>query len=174
MTAQTLSANDVTGWSPDVVREFNPQQLRQSFGDFATGVTVLACNGPDLPSAITVNAFTSVSLDPPLVLVSLARTSRMLRSLGRRAEFSINVLAANQETIARCYGGQRSLASQSHWDALEGLPVVAGAATQFGCSVVVRHNHGDHTLLIAQVDWINRKQDSPALLFHRGKFGALE
>lgn len=158
---------------PSPSQEFDSKQLRQVLGDFATGVTVIACNGDNRTAAMTANAFTSVSLDPPLVLISVATGARMLRHLKRNARFTINFLSGDQEDVARCYGSGRNPHDPAHWDTVDELPVIAGAASRLGCCVRARHRHGDHFLIVAEVVWISREESRPVLTFHRGQFATL-
>lgn len=149
---------------------FGPGELRKVLGDFATGVTVLACEDEALPLGMTANAFTSVSLDPPLVLVSVAAKTRLARRLKRDAPFSISFLAGHQEEVARHYGTSRNQSADQHWKRIDGLPVVAEAAAHLGCRVAARHRHGTHFLVVAEVAWIARDAGRPVLTFHRGQF----
>jgi flavin reductase (DIM6/NTAB) family NADH-FMN oxidoreductase RutF len=170
------SINDQTGGdasTPILLSEFDARQLRQVLGDFATGVTVLASENEDGRLAITANAFTSVSLEPPLVLVSIDNRSRMLARLADQPAFSVNILGGEQEHIARCYGSSKNKPDDGHWTKLKDLPVVAGAVAHLGCKAIARHEHGDHHVVIAQVDWLSRRADCTALTFHRGQFGLI-
>ena len=151
---------------------FDAREFRNTLGDFATGVTVIACDTTGQPQAMTANAFTSVSLDPPLVLVSVATRSSMLKRLNRGAPFSISFLASPQEAIARCYGSSRNQPDALHWTERNALPVIAGAAAHMGCAVKARHRHGDHMVIVARVEWIARDQQHAVLTFHRGRFGS--
>lgn len=153
--------------------QFSSSDLRQVLGDFATGVTVLACKDGDNVMGMTANAFTSVSLSPPLVLVSIATGKGMLRHMKRRSEFSVSILSCEQETVARCYGSSKNIPDQAHWEDINGLPVIAGACAYFGCKVTARHKHGDHMLVVAEVSWIANDPETSALTFHRGQFDRL-
>jgi len=153
--------------------DFDSGDLRRVLGDFATGVTVIAQHRDGGPLGMTANAFTSVSLDPPLVLVSIATGARLLNSMVNASRFSISFLSASQEQIARCYGSSKNLPEDVHWTEFEGLPIIAGAASHLGCEVVACHPHGDHVLVVAGVNWISRDGSQPVLTFHRGQFGNL-
>lgn len=153
--------------------DFDSIELRRVLGDFATGVTILACHGETMPLGMTANAFMSVSLDPPLVLVSIATGARMLKRLSRKFQFTVNILSGEHEEIARCYGRSKNIPDELHWAEMFDLPVIAGAAAQLGCEVVARHRHGDHVLVISAVNWIMRDDQCSVLTFHRGQFGKL-
>lgn len=161
--------NEMTYCQPD----FEPAELRRVLGDFATGVTVLARQGKNMPIGMTANAFTSVSLDPPLVLVSIAVGARILPRMARGSRFSINILAGDQEAIGRCYGSSKNQADVEHWSVANDLPVIKNAAAHLGCEVTARHKHGDHILIVSTVNWITRQPTYSVLTFHRGKFGTL-
>jgi len=154
-------------------KDFDTRYLRNILGEFATGVTVLGCTGDDGPAAMTANAFTSVSLTPPLVLVSIGTKARMLKRLTRNTAHSINFLSGHQEPMARHYGGSKLPADDAHWATVEGVPIIAEAVASLGCQVVARHRHGDHVLVVSAVQWIVHNPDRSALTFHRGQFGAL-
>lgn len=153
--------------------DFDSRAFRQVLGEFATGVTIVACQSDGEPAAMTANAFTSVSLDPALVLVSIANTARMLKKLTRKSAFSISILNGNQAELAKWYGGSKMPANPQHWQTAGGLPVIAGATVHLGCHVTTRHRHGDHHLIVAQVDWIANRKCQTALAFHQGSFAIL-
>jgi len=161
------------GEAVEAVREFDARALRQVMGDFATGVVVVACEGATGPMAMTVNAFTSVSLDPPLVLVSLAHKARLMALLALGVPFSISILGDRQRDIASHFGGKPDPDFIPPLVQASGLPVVAGAAAHIGCEVADMVRQGDHTLVIGRVAWIGRRGECGVLTFHRGGFGAL-
>lgn len=156
-----------------VLKDFDSRQLRHVLSDFATGVTIIANEKEGGRLGITANAFTSVSLEPPLVLVSIANGTRMLARMADQSPFSISILGGEQEDVARCYGSSKNPPDEAHWTRLHDLPVVAGAVAHLGCRVVARHEHGDHHVIIGQVDWLTRRTECSALTFHRGQFGLM-
>ena len=124
------------------------QVLRACLGRFATGVCVVTFDGADGRHGLTINAFTSVSLDPALVLVSVARRARGHDAIAGRP-FCVNVLGAEQEPLARCFAGGPPL--DPPW--LEGAhaPRLAGALAHLECTPWAAHEAGDHTLFLGQV-----------------------
>ncbi|HTX07406.1 MAG TPA: flavin reductase family protein [Solirubrobacteraceae bacterium] len=140
--------------------------LRSCLGRFATGVTVVTFDGPSGAHGITVNSFTAVSLEPPLVLVSVARRARSHDAL-RGRPFCVNVLGAEQEAIARRFAGGD--ASAVTWTDGTRAPRLAGALAHVECRPWRDHECGDHTLFIGEVvDF--RYRDGDALGFHTSRF----
>ncbi|MFA9270883.1 MAG: flavin reductase family protein [Baekduiaceae bacterium] len=153
-------------------RSTAPRRLRDAMGRFATGVTVIttADEGEGV-HGMTANGVLSVSLDPPLVLVSLGRC-RMAEILPRTGRYGISVLAADQQDVALHFAGQghRTTAPAFTWDG--GLPFLPGALAHIGCRVADVHPAGDHVLWIGRVKHMTHRDGDP-LLFYAGRFTGL-
>jgi flavin reductase (DIM6/NTAB) family NADH-FMN oxidoreductase RutF len=147
------------------------RELRQVMGRFATGVTVVTTAHRGLVHGMTANAFLSVSLRPPLVLVSLGR-SRMSELLPRAGRYGISVLAADQEHLAAHFAGRSVSPVAPTFEEHQGLPLLGGALAHVGCTIVDVHTAGDHVLWIGEVVHM-RHRDGDPLLFYCGRFGAL-
>jgi flavin reductase (DIM6/NTAB) family NADH-FMN oxidoreductase RutF len=147
------------------------RELRQVMGRFATGVTVVTTTHRSTIHGMTANAFLSVSLRPPLVLVSLGRC-RMSEMLPRTGRYAVSVLAADQEELAAHFAGQRVAATAPEFVWEHDLPVLAGALAHVGCRVVDVHAAGDHVLWIGEVEHLSHRNGEP-LLFYTGRFGTL-
>jgi flavin reductase (DIM6/NTAB) family NADH-FMN oxidoreductase RutF len=150
--------------------------FRSTMGRFATGVTVVTASRDDgHPHATTVNAFLSVSLDPPLVLVSLNNRSRMNTLLPLAGRYGINVLAASQEEHSRHFGGRPVEGLEVNWlprlDA--DVPLLDGCVAHIVARVVDIHPAGDHTLYIGHVEYLRYWERRP-LLFFSGKYKQIE
>lgn len=148
--------------------------FREALGRFATGVTVVTVQGPEGPLGMTVNSFTSVSLNPPLVLWCPARaSSRHDAFVGARA-WSVHVLGAEQ--LEMCLRFTRGGAQFTGLDPAltdDGVPVLAGVAARFDCRAHASHDGGDHTVLIGQVARVTvAGPDDHPLVFAAGRFGA--
>ncbi len=142
--------------------------LRDAFGQFATGVTVVTCtNAEDEPHGATVNAFTAVSLDPPLAQVTLARNSRACDFLAGQP-FAINVLAADQVDVAWHFAGRPAPESPAWLDGVT-APVLAGSAATISCQPWRTYDGGDHLIVIGRVEQVEIRGRDP-LLFHAGAF----
>lgn len=149
--------------------------FRSTMGRFATGVTVVTATREDgQPHATTVNAFLSVSLDPPLVLVSLSDRSRMNALLSQGVRYGINVLADSQEEHSRHFGGRPIEGLKVEWlSGSEGsVPLIDGCVAHIVARVVDIHTAGDHLLYIGQVEYLRYWERRP-LLFFSGKYKQL-
>lgn len=137
--------------SPPTTRLKTPteaQRLRTAFGRFPTGVCVVTFDGPDSRHGITVNSFTSVSVDPKLVLVSIARSARSHDPL-LEVPFTVNVLGAEQEALAMHFAGRPN--GEPVWVEGARAPRLAGALAHFECAPWAHYDGGDHTLVVAEV-----------------------
>lgn len=140
----------------DVARR---QLLRSCLGRFATGVTVVTFDGPDGRHGFTANSFTAVSLDPPLVLVAVARQARAHDALVDTA-FTVNVLRAEQEALARRFAGGDPV--EPLWIEGDYAPRLANALAHLECLPSQRHDAGDHSLFVGEV--MNFARDDGAAL----------
>jgi flavin reductase (DIM6/NTAB) family NADH-FMN oxidoreductase RutF len=131
----------------------DPRALRSALGRFATGVTVVATQcGGELVQSMTVNSFTSLSLDPALILWTLRTGSARYASFAHCELFSVNVLADSQVDIARRHAQPSPGIAAAHWDGFRsGCPVVDGASVQFICRSRNVVPEGDHAILIGEV-----------------------
>ena len=148
-----------------------PLQLRTCLSRFVTGVAVVSyCVGGEA-RGLTVNSFTSVSLDPPLVLVAVARSARAAGHLGD-VPFTVNVLGTAQLDVALHFAGRRREALQVRWlstgDDL--APTLAGAVASFRCRPWRSYDGGDHRLHLGRVMEAAARGDGEPLLFDRGRF----
>ncbi|MER8381720.1 flavin reductase family protein [Mesorhizobium sp. M0142] len=147
----------------------DPGLLRNAFGRFATGVTVVTTGTADGPVAITANSFSSVSLDPPLVLWSIGRHSRRFEAFANSAHYAIHVLAEDQ--IDLCWRFSKSGTDFADLDlswSEHGVPLLPRALARFECSVAERFPAGDHMILLGRVLELETQEGLP-LLFAGGK-----
>jgi flavin reductase (DIM6/NTAB) family NADH-FMN oxidoreductase RutF len=136
--------------SAAVVREgaIDAFALRSCLARFATGVAVAAVGGPEERVGLTVNSFTSVSLEPPLVLVAILKTARR-HDLFLGRPFTINVLGAEQELLARHFAGRPQ--ANPVWDESSRSPRLVGALATIDCAPWATYDAGDHTLVVGRV-----------------------
>ncbi len=150
---------------------------RQVVGNFATGVAVVtAGKGADC-HAVTVNSFTSVSLDPTLLLVCLTTASRTRTEIMASRVFNVNVLRDDQEQISRLFAKPQQ---DSSWvqelnctEGEFGAPLIPGCLVHMECELAEMHEAGDHTILIAKVQHAFVQDEGRPLLFFRGQYGVL-
>jgi flavin reductase (DIM6/NTAB) family NADH-FMN oxidoreductase RutF len=159
--------------SAETQQSFDTRAFRNALGRFATGVTVITAVHEDRPHGMTANAFVSVSLAPPLILVSLDNRSNMHRILPGAGRFGVSVLAEHQEALSTHFAGRPQENLQIPFVARAGIPVIDGAVAYFVARVGDVHPAGDHTLYVGEVEHFEFCEDRP-LLFHAGKYGRLE
>lgn len=151
------------------------RQFRNLLGQFATGVAVMTGLNPDgRRIGVTVNSFSSVSLDPPLVLWSIASESPNLACFARDCAFAVNILAADQEQIARQFArsAEDKFAGLGVRDGLDGVPLLEGCVAYLECRVEAHYPGGDHVIVLGAVHrYINLEREP--LLFHCGSFHRL-
>jgi flavin reductase (DIM6/NTAB) family NADH-FMN oxidoreductase RutF len=167
-----------TSAEPPARGDITPQELRRACGQFATGVTVVTvCDGDGL-RGMTANSFTSVSLDPPLILVSVDRRNRTHQLLPEGAPFVVNVLSQDHVQWSDRFAGrhgdqQHQFDDIPHTLSPEGVPIIADAPAAFSCRVVAIHEAGDHSLFIGRVEAVEHTPVETPLLFFGGKYRAL-
>lgn len=154
---------------------FDAHALRHALGRFATGVTIVTTVGADgQPVGLTVNSFNSLSLDPPLVLWSLRRSSPSLAAFRDAPRFAVNVLAESQIELSRSFASKATHRFlDGPWRRGEdGVPLLAGAAACFVCETASHQEAGDHELFIGRVLQIADSHEPP-LLFQGGRYRRL-
>jgi flavin reductase (DIM6/NTAB) family NADH-FMN oxidoreductase RutF len=151
------------------VISMDQRELRNCFGKFATGVTVVTWHTDEGERrGITVNSFTSVSLDPPLVLVSIDRKAKACQTLKNRS-FVINILSEQQEDIAWQFDGRPQQDLNLQWEDNEIGPKIKGALAHIECLPWAEYDGGDHVLYLGEVKDFYY-QDGEGLIFYQGKF----
>jgi flavin reductase (DIM6/NTAB) family NADH-FMN oxidoreductase RutF len=148
--------------------------FRRALGHFVTGVTVVtyAPEGVSEFRGTTVNSFTSVSLDPPLVLVSLGRQTRAAAALRPGTPYAVNVLHHGQRDLAMYFADRPQPGTRVEWEVRAGVPHLAGCAAHFRCVAQDVHGAGDHVLVVGLVEEF-QAYGHPPLLFYRGAFEQL-
>lgn len=148
-----------------------PRHLRSCLSRFVTGVAVVSYVADGEPRGVTVNSFTSVSMDPPLISVSLARTAKAVGHLST-VPFTINVLKASQLDIAMQFAGRPRDSVRVAWTASTGdlAPMLTGALATFLCRPWQAYDGGDHVLQLGRVAEADVSGEEEPLLFDRGRF----
>ena len=157
---------------PESAYSFDSRQFRNALGRFASGVTVITAHHEDHPHGMTANAFVSVSLDPPLVLVSLDNRSYMHKILPSIGRYGVSVLAEDQEILSNHFAGRTVEGLHLRFITRDGVPLLDGAVAYFVVQVIDAHPAGDHTLYIGKVEHFEARDDRP-LLFYSGKYQQL-
>ena len=148
-------------------------RFREVMGQFATGVAIVTCDGPDGPAGLTTNAITSLSLDPLLLLVAFDNGSRTLEAVRRSRRFAVNVLRDDQADLARVFASKR--VAREKFDAVthmvaHGVPVLDGALAWLACDLRDLRPAGDHTIGIGAVTHMDADAGGEPLVFFRGGY----
>lgn len=149
------------------------EAFRGALGAFATGITVVTTQTSEGPAAIVANSFTSVSLDPPLVLWSPAKASKRFAYFEKAERFAIHVLSAHQRDVcAAILGSMTAIKDVPMVQSPCGMPIIDGALATFECTQETRHDAGDHVIVLGRVTRAYHRPGKP-LVFHGGKYGEL-
>ena len=155
--------------------EFDPKAFRRALGNFATGVTVITACTPDGEKAgVTANSFNSVSLEPPLVLWSIMKTSSSVEIFEKASHFAVNILAADQINLSNHFArpSDDKFADVAYEDGLGQAPLLPECSARFQCENFERVDGGDHWILIGKVVAFDDIGRSP-LLYHGGAYSAV-
>jgi 3-hydroxy-9,10-secoandrosta-1,3,5(10)-triene-9,17-dione monooxygenase reductase component len=156
-----------------VTTALDPQSLRRLMSHWATGVAVVTSRDGNGPRGATTNALTSLSLDPLLVLVALDRASNTLAAVRNAGRFCINVLAADQEEIARRFAtkasGEEKLAGCAH-ELVDGVPVLGGCVAWLACELDREVDGGDHAILLGRPLEAGADSEKQPLVFFGGRY----
>lgn len=160
---------------PLAVNKNNTDVLREGLGRFATGVTVVTCRGSDGPCGITANSFSSVSLEPPLVLWNIAKVSNSLQAYLDAEHFAINVLTSGQLPLSVHFAQTEHTTFDGVEYALSehGVPLLRDTLACFECRTHEIHDCGDHYIIIGEIENY-RFDDGAPLLFFAGAYARLE
>jgi flavin reductase (DIM6/NTAB) family NADH-FMN oxidoreductase RutF len=161
------------------VQTFSSKDFRATVGAFATGVTVVTTRGEEHAYGMTANAFSSVSLDPPLILVCVISPSEGAEHISRNGVFAVNILAEEQEPLSRYFAsrdrprGLDAFREVAHRIGASGSPILEGSAAFMDCRVHAAHEAGDHLIFIGEVLEIATREDGSPLVFHGGGYRQL-
>jgi flavin reductase (DIM6/NTAB) family NADH-FMN oxidoreductase RutF len=155
------------------------RQLRGVLGLFATGITIVTSGGAQ-PRGMTANSFTSVSIEPPLVLVCVKREAAMHRAIMDCGAFAVSVLSARQERVARHFANRARPRGEREFDLVDwlpgrhtGVPIVSDTLAWLECRLAEVYAGGDHSIFLGSVLDSGRGADRDALLFFGGDFHRL-
>lgn len=157
----------------------NPALFRRVAGAFTTGVTIITVErGPGRVHGMTANSFTSVSLEPLLVLVCVSHDARLLSFLKTQRRFGVSILRQGQQALSEHFAKgeqtpevEEQLGIRFQWTE-SGVPLLEGALAHLACNLVAEHPAGDHTIFLGEVESMACHDGEP-LLFHRGQYRRL-
>lgn len=151
---------------------FDQQEFRKALGAFTTGVTVITgIAGDGAPVGVTANSFNSVSLDPPMVLWSLAKSSRSLAAFTQSQHFAVHILALDQDALSNRFArsGADKFAGLSLEHGAGGVPLLTGCVARLQCRTAFQYEGGDHIIFVGQVTAMDRRDAAP-LVFQAGRY----
>jgi len=160
---------------PPLTHQDFTRAFRDTLGMFATGIAVVTTRAPSGEAiGLTVNSFNSVSLDPPLIVWSLARHLQSLAVFEACEYYAVNVLADDQQHLSQLFATRSDdkFAGLEIDDGLYGVPLLRGCCARFECRNTVRHEGGDHLVFISEVVRFDREDRAP-LIFHSGAYRRL-
>lgn len=152
------------------------RDFRDALGSFATGVTVLTALAPDgEPIGVTISSFNSVSLNPPLIVWSLACDSPRIAAFRSASHYAVNVLAANQSWVSDAFASRDEdrFGGVGVSTGLAGVPLIEGCSAWFECSNEAQYPGGDHLVFIGRVERYARGDGEEPLIFHAGRYRQL-
>lgn len=156
-------------------RVFDSAKFRDVLGRFASGVTVMTTRDADgRDRGMTLSAFSSLSLDPPLVLACVGHDATIANAIAAATHFGISVLAEDQEALSRRFADPDA----DRFDGVRvtrgarGLALIEGALAHLECTIVARHEAGDHTIVVGTVEAATAREGAP-LVYHRQRYGRL-
>ncbi|HUY21292.1 MAG TPA: flavin reductase family protein [Acidimicrobiales bacterium] len=154
---------------------FDAGRFREVLGHFATGVTIVTAMEDAEPVGFTCQAFTSLSLEPPLVALAPGKSSTSWPRIVAAGSFCVNILAEDQEALSRDFAisGGDKFTGVGWRSAGNGAPILDGALGWVECAFVVAHDAGDHELVVGRVQDMGVRRGRP-LLYYRGGFGRFE
>ena len=168
-------ALDTTNPSINSTPQIDTRVLRDALGTFATGVTIVtALSPPGEPVGFTANSFTSVSLDPPLILVCIAKSAAGYAIYNAASSFCVNILSDHQRDLSGTFAsrGTDKFSDVSWRQGATGSPILRGGVAHFECEMHQTVEAGDHAILIGEVVDFN-SSDAQPLCYHRGKYADL-
>jgi flavin reductase (DIM6/NTAB) family NADH-FMN oxidoreductase RutF len=161
----------------DASPAFTPRDLRDALGRFATGVAVVtACDRLGAPVGMTMSSFNAVSLDPPLVLFSVARTAHSLDAMQAARGFAVNILGRAQADLSQHFARAQTDKWQTvvHSPGYADAPVLADVLAHFECRPYAQHDGGDHVIFVCRVlHFATSAVEEDPLIFYRGRYHTL-
>jgi len=155
------------------------RRLRDLLAHFATGVTVVAARNGPLLAGMTANAIASISIDPPVLMASIARKAETHAAIVGSHAFAVSVLAADQRELAECFAQPTTAAKLTRFcdapwhEAETGSPILEGALAYFDCRLTEHHDGGDHVIFLGEIVAAGFREDAEPLLWYASGYRRL-
>ncbi len=153
--------------------QIDTREFRNACGRFATGITIVTTEIDGEVHGMTANGFMSVSLEPPLIVVSVGKNARSHDLIAQSMKYGVSILTEEMEPYSNHFAGRPDENLEIPWEDLDGNKVIKGALAQFSAKVVDAHEAGDHTLYIAEVTEMSYGEGRPVLYYYTG-YGKME
>ncbi len=154
-------------------RPFDSRDFRNALGRFATGVTIVTTEYDGETRGMTCNGFMSVSLEPPLIVISVAHTATIHDMLAEGRYYGVSILSSAQEHLSNHFAGRPIDDLDDPFIRINDVPLIKDCAVYLIAKVVDAHPAGDHTLFIGEVEYLQYSDDDTPLLFYAGKYAGL-
>jgi flavin reductase (DIM6/NTAB) family NADH-FMN oxidoreductase RutF len=155
-----------------VILSFSQAELKSAYARWATGVTIVTARAGDHIHGMTASAFTEVSLEPPLVLVCIDRTSNTQPVIAEGGVFAVNILARGQEPLAKRFAcddaDDHRFSNLQYETGTTGAPLLAGSVASLDCRLETAHEAGDHIIYVGEVVGLQLSDGDPLLFYNRG------
>ena len=160
----------------EALSPFDSAQFRKVLGHFPTGVTIVTGWAGDVPAGFTIGSFTSVSLDPPLVLFCAASTSSTWPRIRAAGHYCVNILREDAEEMCRSFAekGADRFAGVGYTLGASGAPVLDASLAYIDCDIEAEHEAGDHVIVVGRVHDLDVAHEGRPLLFFRGGYGRFD
>jgi flavin reductase (DIM6/NTAB) family NADH-FMN oxidoreductase RutF len=157
----------------------DPEELRLAMRHWVTGISVVTTQHKGVKHGMTVSSFSSVSLSPPLVVISLEQTTRTHNLISKSRKFGITILSSSQQDISECFSGgicdeENRFANIGSYTLITGVPFIPGGLACFDCRVVSKHTAGTHTLFIGEVLAVQSGEGRSPLIHYNRAYRKLQ
>jgi flavin reductase (DIM6/NTAB) family NADH-FMN oxidoreductase RutF len=162
--------------NPAIASALDTKAFRTALGNFPTGVAIVTTMNEGTPVGLTCNSFSSVSMDPPLVLWSLRKESSLLSAFCSAGRFAVNLLADNHGSLSSRFASSKvtdKFEGVRHTVSDMGLPLLDGCLSRFECETHAEYDGGDHVIFVGRVVCFGAHQDAEPLVFCRGGYCSL-
>jgi flavin reductase (DIM6/NTAB) family NADH-FMN oxidoreductase RutF len=149
------------------------QLFKRALGQWASGVTIITTLRGETPHGMTASSFSSLSLDPPLVLISVDQRAQLHQLLPKTGRYGVNILAKGQDLLSNHFAGRPQDNLAIPWVEAEGLPFIDGALAHIACDVYDSAPGGDHVIYVGRITHAQVWPDREPLLYHGGKYATL-
>jgi len=149
-------------------------EFKKAMGKFASGVTVVSAKAGGITRGMTVSAFFSLSIDPPLIAIALHKKSKLNSLLQEATDFGVSILASHQAPVSDHFAGRCQELVEVQFAELDGVPIIQGALVHICCRIAAQYDGGDHTIYTGLVHAVEYREDCEGLVYCSGSYRALD